>query len=143
MDFIDTSIWLVLLVASGIVEAVTAGLVCIWFTFGALAALIAAVLGANPIVQVVIFIVVSALLLLITRPLVKKHITPKTISTNYDRIIGKECVVTEDIDNINGTGAIKANGLVWSAKSTEGVIPKGSLVTVSKIEGVHAVVEQK
>lgn len=143
MDFLDTTIWLVLLVASGIVEAVTAGLVCIWFTFGALAALISAVLGANPIVQVVIFIIVSALLLLITRPLVKKHITPKTISTNYDRLIGKECVVTEDIDNINGTGAIKANGLVWSAKATEGVIPKGSLVTVSKIEGVHAIVEKK
>ena len=143
MNFLDTSIWLILLIASGIIEAATAGLVCIWFTFGTLAALISAICGAPPMAQTIIFILVSALLLIFTRPLVKKHIAPKTTSTNYDRLIGKECVVTEEIDNLNGTGAIKANGLEWSAKSSSSNIPKGSIVTVTKIEGVHAIVEPK
>lgn len=141
MEFLDTSIWLAILIISGIIEAITAGLVCIWFTIGSLFALISAALGANPMVQIIIFILVSALSLVFTRPLVKKHIVPKTVSTNYDRLIGTECVVTEDIDNLNGTGAIKANGLVWSAKSSGEPIAKGTLVKVVKIEGVHAIVE--
>lgn len=141
MEYLDTSIWLTLLIVSGIIEAATAGLVCIWFTIGSLFALISAVFGAGPTVQIVIFILVSALSLIFTRPLVKKHISSKTVSTNYDRLIGTECVVTEDIDNLSGTGAIKANGLIWSAKSTGAVITKGTVVKVVKIEGVHAIVE--
>ena len=141
MEYLDTSIWLILLVVSGIIEAATAGLVCIWFAIGSLFALISAVFGAGPTVQIIIFIIVSALSLIFTRPLVKKHILPKTVSTNYDRLIGTECVVTEDIDNLSGTGAIKTNGLIWSAKSTGAVITKGTVVKVVKIEGVHAIVE--
>ena len=143
MEMLDTTLWFLLLIATGIFEAATAGLVCIWFSIGSLAALILAACGAGVWVQIIAFIVVSAASLLITRPLVKKHISSKTISTNHDRIIGAECVVTEDIDNLNGTGAIKAGGLEWSAKSTGDVIPKGSTVVVTKIEGVHAIVENK
>lgn len=143
MEFLDTTLWFVLLIATGILEAVTAGLVCIWFTFGALVALIFAVFGAAPIVQIVAFIISSALLLIITRPLVKNHVSKKTVGTNSDRLIGTECIVTEEIDNLNGKGAIKANGLVWSAKSAGDTIPEGSIVKVLKIEGVHAIVEQK
>jgi len=143
MEMLDTTLWFLLLIATGILEAATAGLVCIWFSIGSLSALILAACGAGVWVQIIAFIVVSAVSLMITRPLVKKHISSKTISTNHDRIIGAECVVTEDIDNLNGTGAIRAGGLEWSAKSTGDVIPKGSIVFVTKIEGVHAIVEKK
>ncbi|MBQ7039444.1 MAG: NfeD family protein [Clostridia bacterium] len=143
MEMLDTTLWFLLLIATGIVEAATAGLVCIWFTFGALFALISAALGAGALVQILIFILVSVLSLVFTRPLVKKHVAEKTVSTNSDRIIGTECIVTEDIDNLNNTGAIKANGLIWSAKSSGENIKKGSLVTVLKIEGVHAIVKEK
>ncbi len=139
----NTAIWFGIMLVTGIFEAATAGLVTIWFTFGALAALIASVLGATPFWQVVIFIVVSALLLLATRPFVKKHLTEKKVRTNYDRLIGQECMVTEEINNIEGRGAVKIAGQEWSAKSADGaVIETSKLVRVKEIQGVHAIVEK-
>lgn len=138
----NTAIWFGIMIITGIFEAATAGLVTIWFTFGALAALLASVLGASSFWQIVIFILVSALLLLATRPLAKKHLTDKKVSTNADRLIGQDCIVTEEINNIEGTGAIKIFGQEWSAKSAGTIIPKGSMVRIQQIQGVHVVVEQ-
>lgn len=141
----ESIFWFCLMIATGIIEALTAGLVTIWFTFGALLALIAATLGANVAIQIITFIVASGFLLLLTRPMVKKYVSSKKVNTNSDRLIGKECLVTEDIDNLKGTGAVKVLGLVWSAKSEyeDDVIKKDSCVTITKIEGVHAIVKEK
>ncbi len=137
----EQTIWLAIVVITAIIEAMTAGLVIIWFTIGALAALIAAFFGAHIAIQIILFIVVSALSLALTRPLVKKHITGKSEKTNADRLLGKTCEVVEDINNIKGTGAVKIEGLIWSAKSEDESIEKGELVTITEIKGVHAVVK--
>lgn len=135
-------IWLSVVIATAIIEALTAGLVIIWFTVGAFFALLSAVLGASPAVQFIVFILVSVLALIATKPLIKKHITAKTQKTNADRLVGKVCEVTESIDNIKAVGAVKAEGLTWSAKSTDGPIQKGQLVTIVDIKGAHAVVQR-
>lgn len=135
-------IWLSVVIATAIIEALTAGLVIIWFTVGAFFALLSAILGASPTVQIIVFILVSALSLVLTKPLIKKHVTAKTQKTNADRLVGKICEVTESIDNIKAVGAVKAEGLTWSAKSTDGPIQKGQLVTIVDIKGAHAVVQR-
>ncbi|MGN0522392.1 MAG: NfeD family protein [Eubacterium sp.] len=130
-------LWAAAIVIFAIVEAMTAQLVSIWFVVGAIAAFIAALLNANALVQVIIFIAVTVLALVITRPLVKKYIHPKKEHTNADRVIGQTAVTIEEIDNINATGQVKIDGKIWSARSTDNtVIPVDTKVIVDKISGV-------
>lgn len=138
-----TWIWLGGIVLFGVVEAISAGLVSIWFVAGAVAALIATLLHASTGVQFAVFLVVSGVALAATRPLVKKLNAKKTIPTNLDRVIGTEGKVTETIDNSNSSGAVYVDGKTWTARSTDdSVIPVGSLVTISKMEGVKLFVEK-
>ena len=135
-------LWLIALVLFGVVEAATAGLVCIWFAVGALAALLAALLGAGVLMQVVVFAVVSAVALAVTRPLVRRITSGKAVATNADRVLGAAAKVTESIDNENSTGAVYVDGKTWTARSADGtVIPAGEQVEVTSIEGVKLFVK--
>lgn len=136
-------IWSAAIILFGIAEAVTAQLVSIWFLVGAIGALITAFLGGNIYIQLIVFIGVSVLALVITRPLVKKYIKPKTENTNADRVIGQNAVVVEEINNIKETGAVKADGKVWTARSeNEDIIEADSIVKVKKISGVKLIVNK-
>lgn len=134
--------WVVAAIVLALVEASTANLVSIWFAAGALAAAIGAGLGASLWAEIVLFVAVSAAVLLFTKPLVKKIRGKEAESTNADRIIGKEAVVLEEIDPVSGQGQIRVLGQVWSAKSDKR-IEAGKAVTVAGIAGVKAVVEEK
>ena len=135
-------VWLVLMVLLFIIEAATAGLTVIWFALGALAALIAALFGAQIWLQVLWFLVVSIATLWFTRPLALKYLNGRSVATNADRVVGMEGVVCEDIDNLAGTGAVKLDGKEWTARSDSGAnIPSGSVVKVRRIEGVKLIVD--
>ena len=137
------AVWLVVMVVFLVVEALVPGLVSLWFAIGALAALFAAMLGAPVWLQLVWFFVVSIVALALTRPLARKYINAKVQPTNADALIGKECVVTEDIDNIRATGAVKVSGREWTARSADDGrgFHAGDIVTVKAIEGVKLIVE--
>ena len=132
-------LWLAAAVIFGVVEIITAPLICIWFCGGALVAALVGFLTNSAWASAITFVVASGLLLAFTRPLVKSKLTPKAQPTNADRIIGREGVVILDINPVENTGQIKVDGQVWSAKS-DGPVSKGEKVTVSSIEGVKAVV---
>lgn len=135
-------IWFVLLILFGVIEAVTVGLVSIWFALGALGALIAKILGAGIVVQITVFIVVSIICIIATRPLVKKLHSKNIQSTNADRCIGQNAVVTEEIDNMNAKGQVKVNGNVWTARSESNeVIPVDTVVKTVRIDGVKMIVK--
>ena len=136
--------WVVALVVFLIVEAVTAGLESIWFVFGSLVALICAALGAAVWLQIFWFVIVSVATLVLTRPLVKRYVDSRSVATNADRSIGRAAVVTERIDNLAATGAVKLDGVVWTARSTDDAvaIETGERVTVRAIEGVKLIVER-
>ena len=136
--------WVVALVVFLIVEAVTAGLVSLWFVFGSLVALICAALGAAVWLQIFWFVIVSVATLVLTRPLVKRYVDSRSVATNADRSIGRAAVVTERIDNLAATGAVKLDGVVWTARSTDDAvaIETGERVTVRAIEGVKLIVER-
>ena len=134
-------IWLALMIAFLMVEAQSVTMVSLWFGAGALAALIAALCGAEFWLQAVIFFAVSIALLASLRPLARKYFTPKITKTNVDSVIGSEGLVTADINNITAQGQVKLGAMEWTARSASGeVIPAGTLVKVDKIEGVKAFV---
>ena len=137
-------VWVVIMVVFLVVEAATAGLTCIWFAIGALAALIAALFGAPIWLQLVWFFVVSVVTLYFTRPLVLKYVNSRSQPTNADMVIGKEALVTEAIANVESAGAVAVGGKVWTARSENGEpIEVGSIVTVLRIEGVKLIVSAK
>ena len=140
-----TAVWVVLMIGFLVVEGIAPGLVSIWFALGALAALISALLGAQVWLQAVWFIVISVLALVITRPLAKKYVTARTQATNADMLIGQECIVTETIDKLHGTGAVSVAGKVWTARADdpEKIIEKGSVAVIERIEGVKLIVKTK
>ena len=137
--------WLVAMIVLLIIEAVVPGLISIWFAMGALAALISALFHAPFWLQLVWFIAVSILALLITRPLVKKYVNSRTSPTNADRNIGRDAVVTETIDNLRETGAVRLDGKIWTARMAEESkhAEAGSIVRVLRIEGVKLIVDEK
>ena len=137
-------IWLGCIVGFGILEALTAGLISIWFVVGGIASFLCAILGAGTLFQIVVFIAVSAAALILTRPLVRRYTQGKSIPTNADRVLGQTAKVTEAINNENSTGAVYVDGKTWTARTTDGdVIPVGTLVQIERMEGVKLFVTRK
>ena len=135
-------LWVFGVVFFGIVEAATVNMVSLWFVGGALAALAAQLLGGPIWLQVALFFVVSAGLLFALRPFVRKYVSPNRVATNADMAIGREAYLSETVDNIRGTGALKLDGKEWSVRSADHtVLAEGMLVKIVKIEGVKLIVE--
>lgn len=141
--FSEPGFWLVAAVVLGVMEAFTAGLVTIWLMFGALAAWLAAILGLPFLAQIIIFLIVSYVLLITTRPIVKKWLSREVVKTNADRLIGQIGVVTEKINRLEGVGQVKVAGQIWSAvPATGNEMEPGTNVRIDEIVGVKLVVTQ-
>ena len=139
--------WVFWLIAAGIffiIEMATIGLLVFWLGIGSLLAMVTSFFVESIIVQFVVFLVTSTLLIIFTRPLVNKFVkVPKEIKTNAYSIIGKKGIVTSKINNIEGSGQIKIDGEVWSAKSLdEEEIEKNTEIEIVEIDGVKAVVKK-
>ena len=136
------TIWLIFAAALAVVEALTLGLVCIWFAGGAVVAAIAAMLGAGTVIQIVVFLIASVVLLILTKPIVSKRLNNKTEKTNVNAIIGTEGIAETDISRYT-SGQVKADGKVWKAICEESEINKGDIVVIKSIKGVTLTVEKK
>ena len=137
--------WTIAIVFFLFVEAIVPGLISIWFAFGAIPALISALVGGEVWLQFVLFLVFSVAALLLTRPLAKKYVNSRVQPTNADMLIGKDCVVTETVDNLNGTGAVSVGGKTWTARAEDEneVLEEKSIAVVLKIDGVKLIVRRK
>jgi membrane protein implicated in regulation of membrane protease activity len=135
-------VWLGLSILFLIVEAACPfHLVSIWFAVGSLAALVMSLLNAPVWLQVLTFLIVSAITLSAVWPLIRKYINPKITKTNVDAVVGSTGLVTVAIDNISAVGQVKLGAMYWTARSTAGErIPEGTLVKVDRIEGVKVFV---
>lgn len=137
-------IWLIVLIVLLAIEAATLGLTTIWFSGGALVAFIAALLGADLYIQMILFLAVSILLLVFTRPIALRYLNTKTTPTNADRMIGMQGVVTSEINNLQGKGAVEIGGTRWSARAEteDQVIETGKTIEVISIQGVKVIVKE-
>ena len=135
-------VWLAILILSVAIEAITMGLTSIWFAFGALIALFATLFGGPLWLQIVLFIVVSVVTMILTRPLAIRYLGPVLKKTNIDAIPGKTGIVVETIVPVEGRGQVKIDGQIWSAKLEDETaqLEKGMTVIVDRIEGVKVVV---
>ncbi|MBQ2986027.1 MAG: NfeD family protein [Tyzzerella sp.] len=141
----ETIFWLILFVVLLIIEIFTMGLTTVWFAGGALIAFILAFAGAGLPVQIVVFLLVSILLLVLTRPIAIQFFNKERQKTNVDRLIGQKAVVLETIDTLRGTGRVEVNGMEWAAKVEDvtAVIEAGTVVSIEGIQGVKLIVKKE
>lgn len=127
-----------------LVELMTVGLTSIWFAAGSFVAFIIALLGGNVVVQGIAFILVSVVLLALTKPWAGKYINSRTVKTNVDSLVGERAVLTEDADSMKQTGKAVVNGQEWTVRPQDEtqVIRRGELIEVVKISGVKLIVKR-
>lgn len=140
----EVFLWLGLMVLFLVIELLTVGLTSIWLSGGALAALLISLTKVGFAMQLTVFIGVSFLLLIFTRPFAAKYINRNPEKTNCDELIGKIVKVTETVDNYEETGVAVVNGIEWTARSVSdaGKIEKGSLAEVTAISGVKLILKK-
>lgn len=136
-------IWCAIMLTTLVFEIVTVGnLVSIWFTLGAVVALFCALLNAPVVVQIAVFAVISAVLIILIRPMATKLLRGEIQPTNADRIINQHLRLTKEITE-ESWGEVKFGGTTWSATSYDGKpIVEGVLVTILAIEGSKVIVKR-
>ena len=133
--------WVAVTIICVVIESLTLALTTIWF---GISAFVMVFLAFTPLpfpAQLFIFVALAMVLLIFTRPVVKQKINQKKIATNYERVIGQIAVVTKKITALD-KGAIKLNGMEWTAAVREDVVlEEGSKCIVEEIAGVTAYVK--
>ena len=144
-DLNMTVFWLVLLVVLVVIELLTMGLTTVWFAGGALVASIAAIFDAPIALQLILFLLVSALLLFFTRPFAVKYFNKDRVRTNAESLVGRQAIVISEIDNLQGIGQVNVGGMEWSARTkVDGIrLPVGTVTTILAINGVKLIVEER
>lgn len=136
--------WLAIVAILLIIEAVTVGLTTIWFAGGALVAAIASWIGAGQAVQWILFLSVSLVLLIFTRPLAIRYMNRGVERTNVGRLIGEKAIVIQEINNLAQTGQIRINDVEWMARteSDDIKIPEKAVVVIKDVQGVKLIVAE-
>ncbi|MGL5435775.1 MAG: NfeD family protein [Lachnospiraceae bacterium] len=137
--------WLIAFVVFVGIEIATMALTTIWFAGGAFVAFLLALLGVSIEVQLAVFVIVSFLLLFLTRPFAQKYINQNAVKTNVDSLIGAGARVTAEINNEAGTGTAIVNGQEWTARAlaAQDHYPIGTMVEIRRIDGVKLIVAEK
>ena len=130
-----TYVWLVAIIILGFIEAITEGIVSIWFVISGLLALIVSLFTDVFLIQFAIFVIVGIILMITTRASVSKYLKVNPVRTNLDRVIGMKGIVTEDIKK-DKYGEVRVDGKRWTAYSKDGkVIKKDEFVEILNIDG--------
>lgn len=136
-------IWAAVIAVALVVELASVQLLSIWFALGGVVALILSLFNVSHTIQIIVFAAVSVVSLSVFWPIARRMNKKGYVKTNSDRYIGMNAVVTEDISNLDAKGQVKVDNQIWTARSKNGNnIPKGTVVTVEKIEGVKLIVTQ-
>ncbi|MGI6206522.1 MAG: NfeD family protein [Anaerovoracaceae bacterium] len=148
-DFFDALslnvwVWIAAAVVFIIIEAITLGLTSIWFAVGSVASAVTAMFTDNIIIQLAVFVAVSLVLVLITRPIAIEKVNRKTVATNVESLIGRTAYAFTDITREDG-GQIKLEGTVWSAvpSADSQEIKKGDTVKILEVKGVKLIVRKE
>lgn len=140
-DIVMIIVWLAVIAIGVIVETQTAELVSIWFAISGAVAIVCAIAGLDIAVQVAIFTLLTLILVLATRPFVKKLTRNTKVSTNADRFIGMVGTITKTIEE-DDRGIVKVEYQEWTAVSASNKsIPAGTKVIVKEIIGNKFVVD--
>ncbi len=137
-------VWLIGIIAFVILEAATYQMICIWFALGAVGGLIAKMAGASFNVQMTVFLIISVICLICLRPLSKRLIKHEETKTNVDSLVGKEVLITKEVDNLHEKGEGKINGMMWTVRSIDNTyIAENEIAVVEEVKGVKLIVKRK
>lgn len=136
--------WLIAMIVFIVGEMITVGLTSIWFAAGALVALIIAACGGGIVFQIVAFLLVSGILLWLTRPWAKRFINSRVQKTNVESVVGARARVTERVSNLDQTGRAVVLGQDWSVRAEDDkeIIEPETLVEVVRVSGVKLIVKK-
>ena len=133
-------VWVALVILFTLIEVFTLGLTTVWFAIAALIMVFLSLLQISLSVQILIFLGISALLLIFTRPLAVKKFKMGREKTNADSLVGKHALVIKGISEFE-KGEVKINGQIWSARAENNAeIAAGAKCEVLRIEGVRLIV---
>ncbi len=134
--------WLAVGVVFLIVELLTTALVSIWFVPSAIITCLLSFVVDNLLIQIAIFVVLSAVFMVVCRKIYNKHIKkPVDDVDQNEKLLGKTATVTEDTNGI--TGRILVGDVYWRAVSENGeTIPKGETVTIKSVNGTTLVINK-
>ena len=134
-------LWVALVIIFALIEIFTLGLTTVWFAIAALVMVFLSFFKMSLPVQGLIFLAISATLLVFTRPLAVKKFKIGKEKTNVDSLPGKQALVIKKIDEFE-TGEVKINGQIWTARSdNNSEIAKGAKCEILRIEGVQLIVK--
>ena len=135
-------VWVAVTIICVVIESLTLALTTIWFGISGFVMVFLAFTPLPFVAQLFLFVVIALLLLIFTRPFVKKKLSQKQIATNYERIIGQIAVVTKKITALD-KGAVRINGMEWTAAVKKDItLEKGSKCIIEEIAGVTAYVKE-
>jgi membrane protein implicated in regulation of membrane protease activity len=137
VPFIDSAAvaWVVLAIVAAVVEISIPHFGLIFVSAGAVAAALAAWGGLGFGVQLVVFIVVLALTFGLLRPRLMPRLGSPGVPSRTQTLIGREGIVTNDIETIVGAGRVNVGGEDWAARSVS-PIPAGTRIRVVAADGV-------
>ncbi len=137
-------VWLVVLVLSIVIEIISLGLTSIWFAGGAIVALVMAALSLPFWLQVLVFLLVSVVLMVFTRPIAVKYFNKDRVRTNVESLIGRQAIVISEISNRQGIGQVTVGGQEWTARTEDEEIdlPVGAVVEIIAVDGVKLIVRE-
>ena len=135
-----TYVWAAVIVSALLFEGVTLALVAIWLVPGALCALVLSLLSVPMPWQILAFACITVITMILGL-----NIRRKKTKTNVDSVIGQTVLITEAVNNIEGEGAGKLGGLIWSVRSADGSEPllPGDKAIVVAVEGVKLICSKK
>ena len=139
------TIWILLAVVLTVGEIFSLSLFLAPFAAGALLGAVVELAGAGSVVALIVFVSSSLLLLGFVRPIARRHLrTPAQLRTGTAALVGQTAIVTERIANDAGSGAVKLDGELWTARAYEAdeVIENGRRVHVLEIRGATALVSE-
>ncbi|MBR1852191.1 MAG: NfeD family protein [Lachnospiraceae bacterium] len=137
-------VWLVVLILSIVIEIISLGLTSIWFAGGAIIALLLAALALPMWLQILVFLVVSIVLMVFTRPIAVKYFNKDRVRTNVESMIGRQAIVISEINNLQGIGQVTVGGQEWTARSEDDSknLAVGAVVEVVAVSGVKLIVRE-
>lgn len=138
--WLDTVLWLIVLVAFVALEGATTALVSIWFAVGAAAAMLVSFFTNSPGIQLLVFAVVSAVTLAVMVPKLsaRRRRQPPPVTNGSPLTIGKRGVVLREI-NPGEVGRVRVDGLDWQARAAE-PLPEGAKCCVTDVDGAVLIV---
>ena len=137
-------IWLGVVAFSVMIEFLTMEQVSVWFIGGGIVAMILAAVNVDPVIQIVVFIVVSLVLLLSFRRMVMRFLMKNdNAKTNADALVGREYQLLEPLE-FEKPSSVKINGVVWTAisENEKDSLATGTLVRVVSVEGNKLIVRE-